>query len=181
MSNDNAGEPSNAQDGEAESFPVSPEPALAGPAAPCPDCRGSGRVVLLVSSQPCALCGGSGRLEPAGGTTPGPAAPRGRPDAAAPRTLGRTIEESDGEVVRTYAYDAYGRLASVTHTRRPCGEIAVWRYDRPVAGPENAKHPGGGEPAASEPGLPALCAECSGTGYVTFPGGSRRCSRCRAR
>jgi YD repeat-containing protein len=137
MSNDNDARPFNEPDEEPGSFPVTPEPALAGPAAPCPDCRGSGRVVLLTSSRPCAVCGGSGRLAAAGTTPgpddpkPGPAAPRGRPDAAAPRTLGRTIEESDGEVARTYAYDGYGRLASVTHTRRPChAEVTVWRYDR---------------------------------------------------
>jgi hypothetical protein len=34
------------------------------PAVPCPDCRGSGRVVLLVSARPCGTCEGAGKVWP---------------------------------------------------------------------------------------------------------------------
>src|SRR5579859_2500408 len=120
MSDDNDAGPFNEPDGEPGSLAVLPEPA---PAAPCPDCRGSGRVVLLVSTRPCAGCGGSGRLDAAAGATPeadnpGPrlAAPCGLSDAAVRATPERTIEGPDGEVVRTYTFDVYGRIGSVTHT-----------------------------------------------------------------
>jgi hypothetical protein len=35
-----------------------PEPA---PTSPCPDCRGTGQVMLLVSSVPCEKCRGTGK------------------------------------------------------------------------------------------------------------------------
>jgi hypothetical protein len=178
MSNGNNDKPVNGPDGEPESFPVSREPASTGPAAPfvpCPDCRGSGRVVLLVSSRECVRCGGSGRLDAAGGVTPAIAAPRGPSGPADPGTQKRVVEVPGGRV--TYTYDAYGRIASVTHTAGPGGVAAVWEYDYfPEAGNGDDAR---GEPAASEPNAPAFCAECSGTGHVTFLGGSRRCSRCR--
>jgi hypothetical protein len=34
------------------------------PAVPCPDCGGSGRVVLLVSARPCGTCEGAGKVWP---------------------------------------------------------------------------------------------------------------------
>jgi hypothetical protein len=48
MSNDNDARHFNEPDREPEPLPILPKPASA---APCPDCRGSGRVVLLTSSQ----------------------------------------------------------------------------------------------------------------------------------
>jgi hypothetical protein len=30
------------------------------PASPCPDCHGTGRVMLLIRSRPCEKCGGTG-------------------------------------------------------------------------------------------------------------------------
>lgn len=50
----------------------------------CPECRGTGQIVLLISNVRCAACGGTGRAR------------------AAP------------QVVRDACYDATGRLTSVT-------------------------------------------------------------------
>jgi len=58
-------------------------------AAACPECGGSGRVVLLTSSRACARCGGAGGLDTGGGIAE------------------RTVEAPDGWV-RTY--DGHGRL-----------------------------------------------------------------------
>jgi len=161
MSDNNDGTPFKGTDREPESFPVAPEPASPGPAAPCPDRRGSGRIVLLTSSRACRHCGGTGRLEPAGGEA------------------GRTVEAPDGSV-RTY--DGLGRLIMLTRPGR--SEMSVWRPNAGIPGQATADNDGSpesgdGGPIGLEPPPPALCAECSGTGYVTFPGGSRRCTRCR--
>jgi len=173
---------------ECERGAANEKPKLPGglpPAAPCPDCRGSGQAVLLVSTRPCARCGGSGRLDAGAGTTPGtdgpnptPAAPPGRPDAPARRRPGRTIEESDGDVVRAYTYDAYGRVASMMLTRRDGAEAAGWQYEC-FAGPEDVNGSGDGGPAASEPSPPDVCSECNGTGIVTFQSGRMLCTKCR--
>jgi YD repeat-containing protein len=138
MSNDNDVRPFDEPDGESRAIPVAPEPASASPAVPCPDCRGSGRIVLLTSSRACARCGGSGRLDAAAGTRQGSGDPnsqrpaaRAHLDAAAGRTPKRPVEESDREVIRTFTYDVDGRLTSVTDARQPCrGEVTVWRYGR---------------------------------------------------
>src|SRR5580692_3575004 len=44
-------------------------PAKPAPAAACPNCGGSGRIVLLISSRACVRCGGTGRAG-AGSTKP---------------------------------------------------------------------------------------------------------------
>jgi uncharacterized protein (DUF983 family) len=69
-----------------------PGPASAGAAAACPECGGSGRVLLLTSIRACRQCGGDGRAHAAGE----------RP--------GRTVEEADGTI---YAYDGRMRGTSV--------------------------------------------------------------------
>ncbi len=104
MPNDKDARPFNEPGMEPEPLRASPEPAPTGPAARCPDCRGSGRIVLLTSSRACGRCGGAGRLDAAGGT---------------PR---RTVEAPDGS---TRTYDEHGRLIVLTY---PCRrEESVWR------------------------------------------------------
>ena len=126
MSDNNDGTPFKGTDREPESFPVAPEPASPGPAAPCPDRRGSGRIVLLTSSRACRHCGGTRRLEPAGGEA------------------GRNVEAPDGSI-RTY--DGLGRLIVLTRPGR-C-EISVWR---PSAGTRGQTPPDNSRSAESRDG-----------------------------
>ena len=39
------------------------DPANCEAAAECPDCRGTGRVLLLITEQPCETCGGTGKAD----------------------------------------------------------------------------------------------------------------------
>jgi hypothetical protein len=48
--------------GQEESHPA--EPAAAGPGR-CPDCGGSGSILLLITTRRCARCGGTGVIRPA--------------------------------------------------------------------------------------------------------------------
>ncbi len=108
MSSDNDSRPFKEPGTEPESFPASPETAPTGPADRCPDCRGSGRIVLLTSSRACGRCGGAGRLDAAGGT---------------PR---RTVEAPDGS---TRTYDEHGRLIILTYPYRREASVSC-RKDR---------------------------------------------------
>jgi hypothetical protein len=67
-------------------------------AVPCPDCGGSGRVVLLISSRVCGRCGGAGRQDAAGGAAE------------------RTVEAPDGS---TRTYDGHGRLTRAAWPGKP--------------------------------------------------------------
>jgi YD repeat-containing protein len=123
-------------------------------AAPCPDCRGSGQVVLLASSRACRRCGGAGRVDRAGGNT------------------GRTLKSRDGS---TCTYDEQGRIT--VRTWPGTVEVSTWRLTDEELYPAGTEARGVPEPQGDTgAGVPAVCAECYGMGNVTFPGGSRRCS-----
>jgi YD repeat-containing protein len=106
MSNDNDARPFDERVIELKSFSVPPEPGSTGPSAPCPDCYGSGRIVLLTSSRLCRRCGGAGQVDAAGG----------KPEP--------TAQDQD-EV--NYTYDLHGRVTSVRHPR---GNVqTVWEFE----------------------------------------------------
>jgi hypothetical protein len=74
------------------------------PPHPCPECGGSGRVVLLTSSRPCSRCGGEAASDAAGKAEAGMPGlrvrlrdERGRPTIA---------EWPDGQVAAYSYYDA---------------------------------------------------------------------------
>jgi YD repeat-containing protein len=73
----------------------------------CPECRGSGTIVLLVTSGACMRCGGRGRIGPAARASELEAARR-------PDRRGKQHQPiSDAQVV-SRTYDAEGRLTSET-------------------------------------------------------------------
>jgi hypothetical protein len=48
--------------GDREAKSEAPEGGVGGPAVGCPDCHGSGSVLLLISRRPCERCCGTGRI-----------------------------------------------------------------------------------------------------------------------
>jgi len=77
---------------------------------PCPECRGSGVIALLVSSRPCTRCGGLGRIETAA-KAPEPEAQEPESEAA---SESYSYGAGTGAEVVCRTYDAQGRLTSET-------------------------------------------------------------------
>jgi RecJ-like exonuclease len=75
--------------------------------AECPECHGSGRIVLLISSRPCTRCGGRGWIEPAA------KAPEPEIECES-----YSYDAATGAVVQVSSrtYDAQGRLVRETQT-----------------------------------------------------------------
>ena len=93
-------------------------------AADCPACRGTGKVLLLVSTKPCDACGGSGKIgpskassgdltDPAGSTRP-PHAGEGQGGETDDKALMETVERVPGHWVTTCRYDHLGRPLTQT-------------------------------------------------------------------
>jgi hypothetical protein len=144
MSDNGDEAPLDERDVESRSFPVPPEPKANGPAAHCPECIGSGQVLLLTSSRACRPAPPQRRLGPAGGEA------------------GWTVEAPDGSVG---THDRLGRLIGLT--RRGHGEMGVWLSIDGIRGHATPENDGAesrdGKPMGPEPGAAAFCAECSGT------------------
>jgi len=99
---------------ETEGEPKSPGNEPGRETVPCPECRGSGVIALLVTSRPCTRCDGRGWIEPA--------AKAQEPEAPAPEPEGACesypCDAGAGECTEVICrtYDAQGRLTSETLT-----------------------------------------------------------------